>query len=123
MGKYSSLVLRNYYLNVIGMLPCSQDGEYKLRNCAEKNFSCSHLVHRVIHRITRLIHISPLVIHNLKKFLAPSTKKYTPSVLKKNDRFSWSELQNPRMAFYGFFRKKCTPESVEMLRQQALSNI
>jgi len=123
LGKYSSLVLRNYYLNVIGMLPCSQDGEYKLRNCAEKNFSCSHLFHKVIHRITRLIHIYPIVMHNLKKFLAPSPKKYTPFVLKKKNPFFWSATQNPRMDFYGILRRKTRTRLVEMPPEQALTKI
>ncbi len=83
LGKYSSLVLRNYYLNVIGMLPCSQDGEYKIRNCVEKNFSCSHLFHRVIHRITRLIHNSPNSLTQFKKVFSNINKEIHTACAKK----------------------------------------
>lgn len=83
LGSYSSLVLRNYYLNVIGMLPCSQDGEYKMRNCVEKNFSCYHLFHKVIHRITELIHILPNSLTQFKKVFSIINKEIHTSCAKK----------------------------------------
>ena len=66
------------------MLPCSQDGEYKLRNCAEKKFSCYHLFHRVIHRITVLIHIPPNSQTQFKKVLSTIHIEIHTSCAKKN---------------------------------------
>jgi len=66
------------------MLPCSQDGEYKMRNCPEKNFSCSHLFHRVIHRITRLIHSLPNSLTQFKKVFSIINKEIHTACAKKN---------------------------------------
>ena len=106
LGKYSSLVLRNYYFNVIGMLPCSQDGEYKLRNCAEKKFSCSHLFHKVIHRITRLIHILPYSHTQFKKVFSTVNKEIHTACAKKKSPLFLARNTEPQNGLLRDFMEK-----------------